>query len=339
MAAPGNIPYLYVMQRLTTLLLLAGITFTAQAQTDCGLPHDINNNGSVDIEDFLSILGLFGDQDSDGDGIYDSQDPCVGAYDECGVCNGPGPTEVVIEDITILYDSLYAEQIDEWWVFEVGADTTFSFTCAPSCGDPVSYQGYDYATVQIGEQCWFAENLRSENYINGDSIPAGLDNSAWQFTSSGAVAEYNEDASLLETYGRLYNWYAVDDARGLCPSGWHVPTDGEWMTMEMALGMSESEANDTGWRGTDQGTRMKTDYGWSGGGNGTNSSGFSGLPGAFRNTNGYFSTTGDLGLWWSSSPDGSYAWARGLRPAHEDVDRFHAFPRHGFSVRCIQDAE
>ena len=60
-------------------------------------------------------------------------------------------------------------------------------------------------------------------------------------TSSGAVAVYNEDASFLETYGRLYNWYAVDDARGLCPSGWHVPTDGEWMTMEMALGMSESE--------------------------------------------------------------------------------------------------
>ena len=80
----------------------------------------------------------------------------------------------------------------------------------------------------------------------------------------------------------LYNWYAVDDARGLCPSGWHVPTDGEYMTLEMALGMSESEANDTGWRGTDQGTQMKSspsdDPSW----NGTNTSGFSALAGGSR---------------------------------------------------------
>ena len=115
-----------------------------------------------------------------------------------------------------------------------------------TCGDPVSYHGYDYATVQIGEQCWFAENLRNEHYANGDSIPGGLSNSEWQNaddTNLGAQAIYNNDASNLADYGRLYNWYAVDDARGLCPSGWHVPTDEEFMTLEMELGMSESEAN------------------------------------------------------------------------------------------------
>ena len=221
-----------------------------------------------------------------------------------------------------------------------------------ACGDPISYLGYDYSTVQIGEQCWFAENLRSENYENGDAITSGLSDSEWP-NNSGAVAVYGEygacehyspdgdacDASWsLNEYGRLYNWYAVNDARGLCPSGWHVPTDGEWMTMEMALGMSESEANDTGLRGTDQGTQMKTTYGWNNGSNGTNSSGFSGLPGGYRDDYyGFFFSAGlNLPLW-TSSPDGSNAWARSLASYHEGVYRFFLFPRTGGSVRCIQD--
>ena len=223
------------------------------------------------------------------------------------------------------------------------------------CGDPLEYQGYDYATVLIGEQCWFAENLRSENYENGDAILSNLSNSEWSSTTSGAVAVYGEGSTCFEyspdgdacdeawslnEYGRLYNWYAVDDARGLCPSGWHVPTDGEWMTTEMALGMSEAEANDTGWRGTDQGKQMKTDFGWSGSGNGTNSSGFSGLPGGNRNSNGYFNGAGFNGYWWSSSPSGwSSAWLRNLYNDVEDVFRYDYFRRYGSSVRCLKDSE
>ena len=145
---------------------------------------------------------------------------------------------------------------------------------------------------------------------------------------------YNEDASLLETYGRLYNRYAVDDARGLCPSGWHVPTDGEWMTLEMALGMSESEANDTGWRGTDQGSQMKTDYGWYSGGNGTNSSGFSGLPGGLRIYNGGFAFNGPNGFWHSSS-----GWLRYISYDIDLVNRTSFVSPTGLSVRCIRDAE
>jgi uncharacterized protein (TIGR02145 family) len=207
------------------------------------------------------------------------------------------------------------------------------------CGESVSYQGYDYTTVLIGEQCWFAENLRNENYDNGDAIPSNLSDSDWGNTTSGATAVYDESASNLETYGRLYNWYAVDDERGLCPSGWHVPTDGEWMTMEMALGMSESAANGTGWRGMDQGTQMKTTYGWNGGGNGTNSSGFSGLPGGARGSSGNFYGAGGDGYWWGSSPDGSSAWDRYLDDYYEGVYRNLINPRSGFSVRCVRDAE
>ena len=204
-----------------------------------------------------------------------------------------------------------------------------------SCGDPIGYAGVDYSTVQIGDQCWFAENLRTTTYLNGEAIPQNLSNGDWSSTTSGAMAFYNNGPA----YGGLYNWYAVDDARGLCPSGWHVPTDGEWMTMEMALGMSEADAISTGWRGTDQGTQMKTTYGWYDDGNGTNSSGFSGLPGGYRYFNGSFYDAGYFGLWWSSSPDGSFAWFRDLNYFDDDVFRTNTDRRRGFSVRCVRDAE
>ena len=211
------------------------------------------------------------------------------------------------------------------------------------CGDPLEYQGYDYETVQIGEQCWFAENLRSESYDNGDAIPANLSDSEWSSTTSGAVAVYGEDAGCenfspdidacdsaqsLNEYGRLYNWYAVDDARGLCPSGWYVPSDGEWTVMTDFLG-GLSVA----------GIQMKTTYGWEDGGNGTNSSGFSGLPGGNRTTGGYFGSVGKGGGWWSSSPDGVEAWYRGLSTGAGNVTSYGVNLQYGLSIRCVRDAE
>lgn len=301
---------------------------------------------------YIDVLGECGggcEGDGDGDGICDDVDTCVGDLDECGVCNGPGPTEIVIDEIVITYDSIFLPVDEEWFVYAVTVDTTFSFTCAPffgDCGDPVSYQGYDYETVLIGEQCWFAENLRSQNYENGDAIPAGLSDSEWSSTTSGAVAVYGEDeecdndspdidacdpAQSLEEYGCLYNWYAVDDARGLCPSGWHVPTDGEWTVMTDELG-GESIA----------GGQMKTTYGWVNGGNGTNSSGFSGLPGGNRNGgNGVFYSAGDDGSWWSSSPF-NYDWSARRRiifAINENVYSYVENSRSGLSVRCIKDIE
>ena len=325
------------MRRLTTLLLLAGITFTVQAQTDCGLPHDINNNGSVDIEDFLSILGLFGDSDLDGDGVWDSEDACVGAFDECGICNGPGPYIPVITSIETLYDSLYAEQIDEWVVFEVGTDTVFTLTCFWECGMPLSYQGYDYATVLIGEQCWFAENLRSENYTNGDSIPSDLLNWQWDEIVEGASGVYGESPVGLETYGRLYNGYAVRDARGLCPSGWHVSSDSEWSEMiELFGGMGAAAIElkaEEGWNTTGGGT---AEYG-----NGTNSSGFSGLPGGYRDANsGAYGGAGEFGYWWTSTQS-SYPccqWTYTIRANLTDpISRYGGGDGSGFSVRCVLD--
>jgi uncharacterized protein (TIGR02145 family) len=197
-----------------------------------------------------------------------------------------------------------------------------------ACGDLLEYQGYDYETVQIGEQCWFAENLRSESYENGDAIPTGLSDSEWSSTSLGAMAVYGESAANLETYGRLYNWWVVNDARGLCPSGWHVPTNGEWSVMIDFLG-GQSVA----------GTQMKTTFGWNNDENGTNLSGFSGLPGGYRNVYGYSLYAGANGYWWSSSPNGSSAWLRFLGYNHGNVYSGSYVQRCGLSVRCVRDSE
>jgi len=375
------------MKKLITIIFAVALGLNLSAQTDYveTWDPDADGDGLIGVSDLLALLGVFQEGDMDNDGIWDSQDDCVGAYDECDVCNGPGPQILGIDTIIVYYDSLYAEAIDEWWVFELYSDTLLTYLCEnPGCMDPMAdnydpyaieedgscvysngspvcdfepaiyFDGHTYDLVAIGDQCWFAENLRTEHYTNGDAIPANLTDGEWSSTNSGAVAVYGEDAGCtnnspdgdacdptwsLNEYGRRYNWYAVFDARGLCPTGWHVPTDGEWMTLEMELGMSESEANDTGWRGTDQGTQMKTTYGWIGGGNGTNSSGFSGLPGGYRGTNGNFNNAGYHGYWWSSSYIGSYAWNRCLYYGDPNVNRGYTNPKNGFSVRCLKDAD
>jgi uncharacterized protein (TIGR02145 family) len=219
------------------------------------------------------------------------------------------------------------------------------------CGgaSTVTFDGHTYALVGIGTQCWFKENLRSDNYRNGDPIPGNLTDSQWISTTSGAQTVYGEGTSAvyegssdevanLATYGRLYNWYAVNDARGLCPTGFHVPTDSEWMTLEMALGMTSAQANSIGSRGTDQGAQLKASTNDSPPWDGSNSSGFSALPGGFRDANsGSFYHLGDGGGWWSSSPSGSLAWYRYLYSGYSNVVRFYDDVRSGFSVRCVRD--
>ena len=207
------------------------------------------------------------------------------------------------------------------------------------CGgvSTVTYDGYTYDLVAIGDQCWFAENLRTTQYADGSSIPEVTDGTAWSGLNDGARCAFNNDASNLATYGYLYNWYAVDDVRGLCPTGWHVPTDGEFMTLEMELGMSESEANGTGWRGTNQGTQMKSSASDSPAWNGTNTSGFSGLAGGGRDYYGVFESEGYYGFFWSASASGTYAWARRLNGGDTEVRRKDDPLRFGFSVRCVRD--
>ena len=333
---------------------------------------------------YIDVLGVCGggcDADEDDDGICDDEDSCIGVIDECGVCNGPGPTQVVIEDIVITFDSVFLPFDNEWFVFPVAADTAFAFVCEiegctdPSaenyndsadvddgtciypwpCGLPFSFQNHQYETVQIGEQCWFAENLRSEFYNNGDAIPTGLSDADWQEVQHGAMTIYGDDEGCsewspdinacnvyesLNEYGRLYNWYSVVDERGLCPSGWHVPSDEEWIDLEIAIGMSQEDAFEFGPRGSNQGTQMKVHgYGWYNYGYGSNSSGFSALPAGIRDASGYFFYAGKYPYWWSITEDGQNAISRSLHFNYQPVYRYQSNKNSGFSIRCIQDAD
>ena len=208
-----------------------------------------------------------------------------------------------------------------------------------SCGDPLEYQGHDYETVLIGEQCWFAENLRSENYKNGDVILGDLSNEEWVEASNsmiGAQAFFDNNESHLLQYGRLYNQYAVNDERGLCPTGWYVPSDGEFMTLELELGMNEDEVTLGGWRGSNQGDQMKSSSedvpSW----DGTNSSGFAAVPGGNRRSNGgSFHDLIATGYLWTSSPNLSRRHFTG----YSGVSRYTKDAGYGFSIRCLKDSE
>ena len=150
-----------------------------------------------------------------------------------------------------------------------------------------------YSTVQIGNQNWMKQNLKVTHYNDGSEIQYVQDESVepdvWENLSTGAYGYYNDDLSHQETYGNLYNWYAVDDSRGICPEGFHVPSDEEYMTLEMYLGMSDSVANSTGWRGTDEGSKLagKADL-WNKGNLENNSefgtSSFNGIPAGSRDS-------------------------------------------------------
>ena len=100
----------------------------------------------------------------------------------------------------------------------------------------VTFDGYDYDLVEICDQCWFADNLRTTIYADGQAIDEVTDETAWGALSTGARCDYDNDPTNVVMYGRLYNWHAVNDSRGLCPSGWHVPTDAEFTDLENFLG-------------------------------------------------------------------------------------------------------
>jgi len=193
------------------------------------------------------------------------------------------------------------------------------------CGDLVNYHGYDYATVQIGDQCWFAENLLTEFYDNGDGILGDLSDEDWTATSDGAQAIFDDSISNLNVYGRLYNFYAVLDERSLCPAGWHVPEDSSWDTLTESLG------------GIDYaGLAMKSSADDLPSWDGDNSSGFSGLPGGYRDLDGDY-VSPSKGRWWSSTVYGCGAWHRDLFPNNDALLLSSYCNRAGFSVRCIKD--
>jgi len=226
-------------------------------------------------------------------------------------------------------------------------------------GTVKDYDGNTYKTVKIGNQWWMAENLKTTHFSNGTKIPLIGNNESWDNLDlfDKAYCYYDDSIFYATTYGALYTWAAAMNGdksselspslvQGVCPVGWHLPSDGEWIVLEMQLGMSYDEAWLMGWRGTNEGTQMKAKEGWADNGNGTNSSGFSALPAGIRGNHGMFSDVGKATQFWSSTEYfniTNYAFNRKLLYDQPGVGWFHAshyygYPKDfGFSVRCVKD--
>lgn len=217
--------------------------------------------------------------------------------------------------------------------------------------DPVTdADGNVYHTVTIGTQTWMVENLRTTKYNDNTAIPNVTDGMAWSILKTPGVCTYKNtnNADTINTYGRLYNWYTVNTGK-LAPTGWHVPTNDEWTTLENYLiangynydgttsgnKYAKALASATGWHSyTGTGTVGNTDYPAK-----RNATGFSALPGGFRGANGgVFYEIGSSGAWWSSSEFyHNYAGHRDLTNCERSVGGRESFEICGFSVRCLRD--
>lgn len=190
--------------------------------------------------------------------------------------------------------------------------------------------GNVYHFITIGTQTWLVENLKTTRYRNGDSIPNITDETQWSNMTTGAYCNYDNNALNSDTYGRLYNWFVVNDSRYICPSGWHIPSDADWTILvnylggESVAGGKLKETGTTHWLSPNTGA--------------TNETGFTALPAGTRNSSGSFSNAFNHGYWWSTTEkDASNSWDRNLNYNHIDIYRNYDPKTTGFSIRCIKD--
>jgi uncharacterized protein (TIGR02145 family) len=216
------------------------------------------------------------------------------------------------------------------------------------------YDGNYYNTIKIGNQIWMAENLKTTKYNDGTPIPNIINNTAWEALTTGAYCDYNNTPSNSTTYGRLYNWYVVDNneatkmesngGKNVCPTGWHVPSNVEWTVLTDYL-----TNNGYGYEGSgsDIGKSMAATSGWIAYGiEGTigndqasnNSSGFTALPSGYRDYAGTYHNIGGYEYLWSSSEHPTTnVYSRGMLYTSSDVGITILNKRYGFSVRCLRD--
>jgi len=268
-------------------------------------------------------------------------DGAILVRDECGVCGGNGIPEGACDCAGQVEDAIGICGGD--CAFDVNGDGICDVAQQAellSCLSP-TWDNYTYDVEQIGDQCWFTENLRTRQYTSGQPIPEITGNQAWSDATSGAFSRYNNDISNDDQYGYLYNWYAVE--QGVCPAGWRVPTDKDFKDLEDFTGMPRAELNSTGYRG------ISTLTGDAIGPNGT--TGWSGDFGGLRvDIDGQFRQLGNAGYYWTQSSFfttrprySESAWSRAIF-ADQDlsaIGRYHDLWQtsegkgHGLSVRCI----
>jgi len=216
------------------------------------------------------------------------------------------------------------------------------FMLGCSKGKVKDIDGNIYKIVKIGNQVWMAENLKVIHYNDGSEITF-VPSVYWEDMDEGAYCSYENDESIHEKLGYLYNWYAVETGK-LAPKGWHVPTDKEWKELELALGMSENESNKRKhWRGTNEGSKLSSDSEFWDDGNlekdaefGT--SGFNTLPGGFRtNNHARYNCIGEYGMFWTSTDYMNHAFVREINYDSSKI-YYNAYNKKGgYSVRCVRD--
>ena len=222
-----------------------------------------------------------------------------------------------------------------------GTITVNVFTCATNSFSDID--GNTYNTVSIGNQCWMSENLKTSRYRNGDLIPIVTDNTAWgtnlQTAQTGKRSWYDNDSTTYENrYGNLYNWYAVVDSRGLCPTGWHVSSDDEWKTLTDINGVGSSEPGRK-LKSTVTNSMQGSGLGWDPGNPGTDNYGFSAFPGGLRSKEGVFNSIRIEAFFWcatQSNPTtawGRYLWYNNTTVYAHDL----GLKEVGASVRCLKD--
>ncbi len=190
------------------------------------------------------------------------------------------------------------------------AQSAAQLATAQPAAHPVMAQSADHPAVQIAGLWWMQENLSVTRYQNGDSIPDGTaDHPSWAQLSTGAWAYPDSQAALRRSFGLLYNWYAVNDPRGLCPTGWRLPTHDEWTALTNALG-GETKA----------GAQLKG----------------KGLAAGFRGSDGTYGGLGSYAYWWSSTGSGiNGAWGRFVDGTQSGIFMMDGYMRSAFSVRCV----
>lgn len=280
--------------------------------------YDLND----DDGDTISVLMLVSD-DADSSWNF-SCDSITGDFG-LNILSGSG--KHIVWDFGSEHPETYG---DQFRIKIIADDSNFEK------GTVTDIDGNIYITVKIGAQWWMAENLKVTHYRSGQAIPNVTDTLEWVNLSSSAYCNYDNDVNNVTTYGRLYNWYALDDNRNIAPAGWHVPTDAEWQILVDYLG-GDAVA---GGKMKATGTVQSGDGLWYGPNEGaTNESGFSALPGGYRSSNdgNCYELVGGAYFWSATEGGSDYAWRRGLAYYYSGVHRNYPDKRRGFSVRCVRD--
>jgi uncharacterized protein (TIGR02145 family) len=289
---------------------------------ECGVPNGDNSSCSdecgVPNGDNSSCLDCCGVVNGDGstcDGDCGACNDNLTCLDECGVLNG--------DSSSCLDECGVPNGGNLTCLDECGVPNGDSSSCVfELCGDEIGHGNYAYSTVLIGDQCWFSENCRYLPEVSPSS--AGSQTSPYYYVNGyeGTDVAAAKATANYDTYGVLYNWPAVM-TEGICPSGWHIPTDGEFYNLTSFLG-GEYVA----------GGKMKDNILW----NGSNSSGFTGLPGGSRVSSGFFDLPNySCYLWSVTESDYNSVWRRLLLHFYDDVDRYYSGKDYGLSARCVRN--